>query len=360
MTAIDIAPKLDHAAVEAFGDRVIGILNDACTALMTSIGHQTGLFDALAAAGPVTSTELAKRTGLNERYVREWLKALATARILNYDPRRERYRLPAEHAAWLTTASGPNNLARTMQYIPMLAEVEQAIVDCFHTGGGLSYDHYPRFHAMMEEDSSAVFDAALVDVIIPLVEGLPDRLRDGVHVADIGCGSGHAVNVLAQAYPASRLVGYDFSTEAIHAARGEADELGLTNARFEVLDVATLDEPDSFDLVTAFDAIHDQAHPAKVLAAVVRALHADGFFLMVDIKASSNLEDNFDLPWAPFVYAVSTLHCMTVSLGLDGDGLGTAWGHQLATTMLSDAGFNHVEIREVEDDPFNNYYLCRK
>lgn len=360
MTAIDIAPKLDQAAVEAFGDRVIGVLNDACTALMTSIGHRTGLFDALAAAGPVSSTELAGRTGLNERYIREWLKALATARILDYDPTSERFGLPAEHASWLTTAAGPNNLARTMQYIPLLAGVEQGIVDCFHTGGGLSYDQFPRFHALMAEDSAGVFDAALVDVIIPLVEGLPDRLRDGIHVADIGCGSGHAVNVLAQAYPASRLVGYDFSTEAIQAARAEADKLGLTNARFEVIDVATLDQPESFDLVTAFDAIHDQAHPAQVLAAVARAVRRGGVFLMVDIKASSNLADNLELPWAPFLYTVSTLHCMTVSLGLDGDGLGTAWGHQLATTMLSDAGFTHVEIREVEDDPFNNYYLCRK
>jgi hypothetical protein len=272
MAAIDIAPKLDQAAVEAFGDRVIGVLNDACTALMTSIGHQTGLFDALAAAGPVTSAELAGRTGLNERYIREWLKALATARILYYDPTSERFWLPAEHAAWLTTAAGPNNLARTMQYIPLLAGVEQGIVGCFHTGGGLSYDQFPRFHALMAEDSAAVFDAALVDVILPLVEGLPDRLRDGIHVADIGCGSGHAVNVLAQAYPASRLVGYDFSTEAIQAARVEADKRGLTNARFEVIDVATLDQPDSFDLVAAFDAIHDQAHPAQVLAAVARAL----------------------------------------------------------------------------------------
>jgi SAM-dependent methyltransferase len=360
MTATDYAPRLDQTAVEAFGDRVIDVLNDACTALMTSIGHQTGLFDALAAAGPVTSTELAGQTGLNERYVREWLKALATARILDYDPTGERFRLPAEHAAWLTTAAGPNNLARIMQYVPLLAGVEQGIVGCFHAGGGLAYDQFPRFHALMAEDSAAVFDAALVDVIIPLVDGLSERLRDGIDVADIGCGSGHAINVLAQAYPDSRLVGYDFSTEAIHAARAEADQLGLTNARFEVIDVATLDRPESFDLVTAFDAIHDQAHPAQVLAAVARALRAGGVFLMVDIKASSNLEDNLELPWAPFLYTVSTLHCMTVSLGLDGDGLGTAWGHQLATTMLSDAGFTQVDVREVEDDPFNAYYVCRR
>jgi DNA-binding IclR family transcriptional regulator len=133
MTTIGIAPKLDKAAVEAFGDRVIGILNDACTALMASIGHQSGLFDALAAAGPVTSPELADLTGLNERYVREWLDALTTSRILDYNPTSERFRLPAEHAAWLTTAAGPNNLARTMQLIPLLAEVEQDIVDCFAT-----------------------------------------------------------------------------------------------------------------------------------------------------------------------------------------------------------------------------------
>jgi SAM-dependent methyltransferase len=360
MTTIGIAPKLDKAAVEAFGDRVIGILNDACTALMASIGHQTGLFDALAAAGPVTSPELAGLTGLNERYVREWLGALTTSRILDYNPSSERFRLPAEHAAWLTTAAGPNNLAGTLQYIPLLAEVEQDIVDCFRNGGGLSYDHYPRFHALRAEDSAAVFDAALLDVIVPLVTGLPDRLRAGIDVADVGCGSGHAVNVLAHAYPTSRLVGYDFSAEAIQSARAEAEKLGLTNARFEVLDVATLDEPESFDLVTAFDAIHDQAHPARVLAAVARALRSDGVFLMVDIKASSNVEDNLHVPWSPFLYTVSTLHCMTVSLALGGDGLGTAWGHQLATSMLHEAGFGSVEIREVEADPVNSYYVCRR
>ena len=127
-----------------------------------------------------------------------------------------------------------------------------------------------------------------------------------------------------------------------------------------VLDVATLDEPESCDLVTAFDAIHDQAHPAQVLAAVARALRSDGVFLMVDIKASSNVADNLDLPWAPFLYTVSTLHCMTVSLGLGGDGLGTTRGHQLATSMLRDAGFSQVEVREIEDDPLNSYYMCRK
>jgi len=143
-----------------------------------------------------------------------------------------------------------------------------------------------------------VHDAALVEGILPLVPGLPDALRGGIEVPDVGCGPGHAVNLMAQAFPASRFTGYDFSTEAVDAARDEARSLGLTNASFEVLDVATLQQHERFDLVTAFDAIHDQAQPATVLANVRRALRPAGTFLMVDIKASSRLEQNIGLPWA--------------------------------------------------------------
>lgn len=360
MTISDTAQELGQSAVEEFGDRVTGILNDACTALMASIGHQTGLFDALAVSGPSTSAGLAERTGLSERYVREWLKALTAARILGHDPAGETYLLPPTHAAWLTTAAGPDNLARTMQFVPLLAQVEQDIAGCFRNGGGLSYDHFPRFHALMAQDSAAVFDAALADVIVPLVEGLPGRLDSGIDVADIGCGRGHAVNILAQRYPASRLTGYDFCAEAIAAARSQAQDLGLRNTRFELLDVATLDEPESFDLITAFDAIHDQAHPRQALAAAARSLRPGGVFLMAGFKASSNVGDNLKLPWAPFLYTVSTLHCVPISLGQHGEGLGTMWGHQLATSILHEAGFARVGIREVDDDPFNNFFICRK
>ena len=359
MTAIDTSTGPDAAALEAFGDRMMGILNSACTSLMLSIGHQTGLFDALS-TGPATSPALAERAQLNERYVREWINAMTVARVVTYDPEPRTYTLPAEHSAWLTSEAGPNNLARTMQFVPMLAEVEQGIIDCFRHGGGLSYDRYPRFHALMAEDSAAVIDAALVDAVVPLVDGLPDRLRAGIDVADIGCGSGHAINVLARTYPASRFVGYDFSTDAIDAARAEATRLGLDNARFEVRDVATLTESGVFDLVTAFDAIHDQAHPATVLAGVARSLRPGGTFLMVDLNASSEVQDNLDLPLAPMLYTVSTMHCMTVSLGLDGDGLGTAWGRQLATSMLRDAGFTEVRLHSLEEDPFNAYYECTR
>lgn len=359
MTTLENRTETDTAALEAFGDRMAGMLTEACAALLTSIGHQTGLFDALAAAGSVTSTELADRAGLDERYVREWLGGVTVAGLVSYDVDSGGYRLPPEHAAWLTTAAGPNNLARTMQFVPMLAEVEQDIVTCFREGGGLPYSAYPRFHALMDGDSRSVVDATLIDVVVPLAEGLDAQLKEGIDVADLGCGSGHAVNVLAQTYPASRLVGYDFSEEAIERARAEASSLGLANARFEVLDVAELDVVAGFDLVTAFDAIHDQAHPGRVLAAARRALRPDGRFLMVDIKASSKVEENISHPLAPALYTFSVFHCMSVSLGLGGDGVGTVWGRQLATSMLHDAGFAQVDIHEVEDDPFNDYYLCR-
>jgi SAM-dependent methyltransferase len=301
--------RADAAALDAFADRMIGVLNDGCTAPMTSIGHQTGLFDTLATSGPATSAQVAEAGGLNERYVREWLNAMTTARFVRYDPESRTHTLLREHAAWLVDDAGPDNMARAMTYLPMFAEVEQGLVQCFREGGGLSYADYPRFHALQAENNMAVVDATLLQQTVPVVEGLDARLRAGVEVADIGCGSGHAINALARAYPASRFTGFDFLEEAVAAGRAEAKAWGLTNATFELCDVATLDRPDAFDVITAFDTIHDQAHPARVLATIARALRPSGTFLMVDIRAASAVEDNLDLPWAPFLYTVSTMHC---------------------------------------------------
>jgi 2-polyprenyl-3-methyl-5-hydroxy-6-metoxy-1,4-benzoquinol methylase len=222
---------LDEAALEAFADRMIGVLNDACSALMISIGHQTGLFGALHGTGAATSAQVADAGGLNERYVREWLNAMTTARFVFYDPESRTYTLPREHAAWLVDDAGPDNLGRIMTFLAMMAEVEQGMVRCFREGGGLSYAAYSRFHAVKAEDSAAVFDATLLQETVPLVEGLDGRLRTGVDVADIGCGSGHAINVLARAYPASRLTGFDFSEEAVAAGRAEAEAWGLGETR---------------------------------------------------------------------------------------------------------------------------------
>jgi SAM-dependent methyltransferase len=360
MTTTTTEITFDEAKAEAFAGRVVGIMNDACLALMTSIGHRTGLFDTMASLPPATSGEIADAAGLQERYVREWLGAMATGRIVDHDAEAGTFGLPPEHAAFLTRAAGPDNLAVPMQLIALLASVEDRVAECFSAGGGVPYAAYTEFHRLMAENTAAIHDVALVDRIVPLIPGLPERLAAGIDVADIGCGSGHSVNLMAQAYPASRFTGYDFSEEGIAAGRAEAQRMGLTNAVFDLRDVTHLDVEDGYDLVTAFDAIHDQAKPADVLANIARALRPDGVFLMVDIRASSSLEDNLDHMLAPFLYTVSTMHCMTVSLALDGDGLGTMWGRQLATRMLHDAGFTSIEVTSVEGDVFNDYYVARR
>ena len=183
---------LEDAPTQQFAERIIGAIDSASVALLLSIGHQTGLFDTMADLPPATSAQIADAAGLDERYVREWLGGVVTARIVDYDPAAQTYWLPREHAAALTRAAGPDNLARVAQFIPLLAEVEQKIIGCFRTGGGLPYSDYPRFHTLMAEVSGEVSDAALIDVILPLADGLPARLRAGASVADIGCGSGHA------------------------------------------------------------------------------------------------------------------------------------------------------------------------
>lgn len=358
MTTIDENPPAE--ATEQFAERIAGAIDSASLAVLLSIGHQTGLLDALAGLPPATSARIAEAAGLNERYVREWLGGMTTARVIDFDPVTASYVLPRERAAVLTRAAGPDNLARVAQFIPLFGEVEQKIIGCFRTGGGLPYSEYPRFHTLMAEESGEVFDAALVEVILPLVDGLPERLRAGVDVADIGCGSGHAINLMAQAFPSSRFAGIDFSDEGLDTARGEAQQLGLPNATFLARDVAELDVADAYDVITVFDAIHDQAHPTRVLQNIHRALRPGGTFLMVDIKASSQLEDNIGAPLATYLYTVSTMHCMSVSLGLGGAGLGTVWGRQLAETMLADAGFRDVAVREIELDAFNYYYVARK
>jgi len=345
-------------AVPDFLPRIVGILNDGMLCLATSLGHQTGLFDTMADGVWATSADIAGRARLNERYVREWLGAMVTGRIVEYDPVMKTYQLPKERAAFLTRAAGIDNLAVQAQYLALLGSVESKIVESFRNGGGVPYSEYSDFQRLMAEDSSLVFEARLLDTTLPLVDGLVDRLRSGIDVADIGCGSGHAINLMAAAFPRSRFVGYDFSDDGLATARAEAKAKNLDNARFEAKDVATLDSVTAFDFITSFDSIHDQAHPALVLAGIRRALRPDGVYLCVDIGASSDLANNVDHALGPLLYMFSTMHCMTVSLALGGDGLGAVWGQELALAMLADAGFGRVEVKQVEGDILNNYYIA--
>lgn len=354
----ELTPPLDQAKSEAFAQQMLGVLNSAALSLMLSIGHKTGLFDTLSHLTPSTSEQIAEAAGLQERYVREWLATMVTGRIMEYDAASRTYRLPAEHAAWLTRGAGPNNLAFQAQYIVLLANVQDEVIDCFVKGSGVPYSSFPSFQRLMAEDSAQIFDASLVQITLPSIPGLVERLQTGIDVADIGSGSGHAINLMAQAFPHSRFVGYDISEEGIAAAHSEARRLGLTNARFEVQDVSHVDTPGSYDLITAFDSIHDQARPTQVLAAIAKVLRPGGMFLMVDFAASSHLEENLDHPLAPFLYTISCNHCMTVSLAANGEGLGTMWGEQKARQMLGAAGFTQLQVMQIEGDLFNNYYIA--
>ena len=168
---------LDATRIETFGRQMGEVLNHGTLALLMSIGHQVGLFDALAELPPSTSHEIAGAAGLQERYVREWLGGMTVARVVEYDAHDRTYRLPPEHAAFLTRASGPDNLAGATQFLVLLAGVESSLVECFRQGGGVPYSKYTEFHRLMAEDSGAVFDAALLSAILPLVPGLPARLE---------------------------------------------------------------------------------------------------------------------------------------------------------------------------------------
>ena len=196
--------------------------------------------------------------------------------------------------------------------------------------------------------------------MLPLALGLQDQLAQGIRVADIGCGTGHAIVLMAGAYPASTFVGYDLAEDAIARARADATEAGLANARFEMCDVAGLTVTEPFDAVCSFDTIHDQADPAAVLRAVFSSLVPGGTYLMVEPRVSSNLEDNVGNPIAPLVYSVSTMHCLTVSLAHGGAGLGTAWGEQTARRMLAEAGFGDVEVCPAPGEPLDAIFVTRR
>ncbi|MBE9066199.1 class I SAM-dependent methyltransferase [Leptolyngbya cf. ectocarpi LEGE 11479] len=352
--------SFNHQKSEAFADGLLDMLNSGALAGMLSIGHRTGLLDTMATLAPATSQQIADAAGLNERYVREWLGAMVTGHIVDYYSASQTYSLPAEHAAWLTRSASPNNIAVTMQFIPLIGSVEDAIVDCFYHGGGVPYSAYHRFHEVMAEDSGQTVVAALETQILPLVFGLKEQLTLGISVVDIGCGRGLVLQTLAGWFPNSQFIGYDLSADAIAWAKAEAQRLGLKNVTFQVQDAALIFEENQYDLILSFDAIHDQAQPDVVLQNIYRALRPDGLYLMQEIQASSKLEENLNHLVGPLLYSISCNHCTAVSLAAGGPGLGAMWGEELALEMLQAAGFSRVAVERLEHDFQNSYYLVYK
>jgi 2-polyprenyl-3-methyl-5-hydroxy-6-metoxy-1,4-benzoquinol methylase len=353
----------DQAKAEAFAGKLLTALNHGSLCLMLSVGHRTGLFDVMSKSPPATSQELAAQAGLNERYVREWLGAMTTARVIEVDPATLKFSLPPEHAAFLTRAAAADNMAVFAQYMAVMGGVEDDIVECFRKGGGVPYEKFQRFHEVMAEDSGQSVLSTLESHILPLVPALPERLSTGIRMLDVGCGRGRILNRLAALYPRSRFVGMDLSQEAVTYAREEASRGGRDNVEFAAVDLSDFDqtaECESFDFITTFDAIHDQAKPLNVLKGIYRALKPEGVYLMQDISGTSHVHKDIEHPIGTFLYTISCMHCMTVSLAQGGEGLGAMWGEETTREYLQKAGFRSITTHRLAHDIQNNWYVVTK
>lgn len=353
--ASDVVPE----GSEAFAERVGSIIDAGAIAVMMSVGHRLGLFDVMAKLPPSTSREIAERAGLAERYAREWLAVMVTGGIAVYDPAAKTYRLPAEHAACLTRGAPLGNLAVYTQNVALMGAVHDRVLTCFRTGEGMSYGEYPHFHEVMAEDSGLTVTAQLFDVVLPLAEGIAERLEEGIDVLDAGCARGSALIAMAERFPNSCFTGYDLCADAIDFANGAARKAGLGNIRFEVCDLTFFEERARYDFVTSFDAVHDQKDPQALIRALYRALKPGGVYLMQDIGGSARLENNLDFPMASLLYAISCIHCTPVSIGQGGEGLGTMWGWETAKAMLKEAGFRQVRRHVLPHDPMNVWFVSR-
>jgi len=338
-----------HGATEAFADRLVALINDGSLALMISIGHRTGLFDALAELGEVSSTELALATALEPRYVREWLGAMVVGRVVEHDGKAGTYALPDAHAAALCRKSGAQ-LAVLTQYLSALARVEDQVVECFRRGGGVPDRDDSRFHEITAEDSEQSVVPELESSILPLVPGLIDRMRLGIEVLELGCGRGVVLLSLAERFPRSRFHGVDSSAEAIAWARTQARERGLRNVSFEQRDAGQLgaEHYARYDLIATFQSLHEQRDPAAVLAMIADSLAPGGVYLMQHSASSGQHAGDVGLPLAPLLYTLSCLRCSST------------WGRAQTEAMLAAAGFGSVTVSQLEHDRQDDFYVCRR
>jgi SAM-dependent methyltransferase len=350
---------MDAIRDDAFAARLREILNGGALALMLSIGHRTGLFDVMASMAPADSRAIARESGLDERYVREWLGAMVAGGIVTLDAESGRFSLPRAHAAALTRAAGPDNLAVPAQWIPLLGAVEDEVVECFGNGGGVPSALYRRFRKVMAEDSGQRVASRLASDVLPLVPGLSETLTRGVSVLDVGCSVGKVLIELAADYPNSRFVGIDLSVEAIAEAKRGADERRLRNLRFEVRDAAELTVEARFDFASAFGVIHRQPEPERVLESVARALRPGASFLMQEEASTGSPAEDAARPLAAFSYALSCMQSLASSRASGGAGLGAMWGSRQARRALASAGFCRVEEKRVPGDPRSSYFVAR-
>jgi 2-polyprenyl-3-methyl-5-hydroxy-6-metoxy-1,4-benzoquinol methylase len=357
--------EIDPDRLKRYSFHVFSKLEGAVTAGMIHLGDRLGLYRALAdASGPLTSDELAERTGLSERWVREWAHNQAAARIVEWDGTdgAERFWLSPEADAVLAS---PEHAAFGMGMFHRLPQTIQALErmpESFRTGVGYDYDSHGEEGAVGLERSFEPWNRNhLLPTVLPALDGVVERLRAGARVADIGCGAGGAVLLMAEAFPRSTFVGYDISQYALERACERLAGAGVTNARFVDPREEPLPADHSIDLVTSIDCIHDMTHPQEMMRAIWAALADDGWWLLVDIKARESFEENVEKnPMAPLMYGISVLSCMSSALSApDGAGLGTlGLPPSRAEAMAREAGFTRFRKLPV-DHAVNAFYEVR-
>jgi SAM-dependent methyltransferase len=343
---------IDEAKVEEFVGQALGELGATLNAALVVIGDRLGLYKAMADSSPVTAAELADRTGTNERSVREWLNAQAAGGYVSYEPQTERYVLPPEHAIVLADESSPAFMPGAFQLMAAAVRDEPKITESFRHGAGVGWhEHSHGVFEGCERFFRPGYQANLVQSWIPALDGVEEKLRHGAHVADVGCGHGASTLIMAQAYPESTFVGFDYHAGSIEQATERARAAGVAaRVRFEVASAQDFPGTD-YDLVTTFDCLHDMGDPVTAARHVFETLDADGTWLIVEPFAGDRVEDNLN-PVGRIYYAASTLLCTPASLSQDvGLALGAQAGEARLRDVVTAGGLNR--FRRAAETPFN-------
>ena len=341
--------------------RQVGVdFGAALTVALAYIGDRLGIFKLMAAGPPMTSSQIAARAGLNERYIREWAATMAAAGYLDYNPGDATFRLTAEQAGVLANEDNTFFMGGSFQYAVACYRQIPKLTEAFNHGGGVPFtDFGPDIVEAIERMFHAGYETWVAQEWLPAVPDIHQRLTAGAEAAEVGCGAGQCLIPVALAFPKSRFHGYDVDATSIERAREKAHRAGVADrVTFEQVAAEDLPVRDRFDLVMAFNCIHDMARPRQVLASVCRTLKPTGAFLWSEANASERLEDNLN-PQGRTLYGASTMHCMTVSLAQGGEGLGVVIGEAQALTMAREAGFRSFAELPVKN-PYHRIFVARR
>jgi SAM-dependent methyltransferase len=351
------AHTLDPAAVEHFLHQVVGDLGAGLSAVLIQIGGRLGLYQAMGDSQPVSSSELADRTGLAERYVREWLHNQAAAGWVRYNPVTSEFTLPAEHALLVADESAPTFMLGGFDFVASSWADEERLTEAFRTGAGIGWhEHDHRLFTGTERFFRPGYQANLVEAWLPALDGVLEKLRSGARVADVGCGYGAATILLGTSFPASTVTGFDYHQGSIASARRRAQEAAVSDrVQFEV--AGAVDFTGDYDLVCLFDCLHDMGDPVAAARHIREQLTPDGTLLLVEPRAGDRPEDNHH-PLGRLFYAASTMICTPGSLAQDGAlGLGNQAGPARMTALLHEAGFSQVRL--ATETPVNLVFEAR-